>query len=70
VLERGDCLIARYGREVGKKLVERVTALKVVEEGLKGDPGAHEHRLAPENVRIGVDYRVTAHDCVAINAVR
>jgi hypothetical protein len=36
-----------YGWEISKKLIERVTALRVAEEGMKGDPGADEDGLAP-----------------------
>jgi len=53
-VERGDGLVSPHGRELPEELVERVAALKVVEEGLDRHPGADEDRSATQDVGVAV----------------
>jgi len=45
-LGRGNCLLARDGRELPEKLVESLAALQIIEEGLHRYPRADEDRVA------------------------
>jgi len=53
-LERCYGLIATDGREVVKKVVEPITRLEIVDEGLHRDTGAPKNRCAPQDFGVGL----------------
>jgi len=53
-VERRDCLVASYGRELAKKLVKSLATFEVVEQGLYRNACSDKHRRAAENVRVAV----------------
>ena len=55
LLERRNRNIARDGRKVVKKLVQRVAALDVVDQCLDWDARPVEHRGAAQDIRVGVN---------------
>src|SRR2546427_9520031 len=53
-VERRDRLVASHGRELAKKLVQRLATFEVVEQRLYLNACADEHRRTPKNVRVAV----------------
>src|SRR5574337_1131013 len=53
-VERRDCLVASYGRELAQKLVQGLAAFEVVEQRLYRNACADEHRRAPKNAGVAV----------------
>ena len=55
LLQRGYGEFAADGREVAQELIESMTALQIIDEGLERNPGSDEDRLAAQDVRICMD---------------
>src|SRR5213594_1853466 len=53
-VEHRDRLVASHGRELAKKLVQRLAPFEVLEQRLYRNACADEYRRAPEDVRIAV----------------
>src|SRR5262245_28542089 len=64
LLEGCNSNIPADGREIVKKLVKRVAAFNVVDEGLHGHASAHKHGGAPQNLRVGANDRLFFHRVV------
>src|SRR3990172_11183537 len=73
-LKRCYGLIATDGREVVKKVVEPITGLKIVDEGLHRDAGAREDRGAPQDFGVGLyDSEVGSHNlssCLIVHGAK
>jgi len=68
LLEGSNGEVASYGGEVVEELIERVPSLEIIEQRLERHPRSNEHRLAAEDLRIGVHCGLlSTHGGVAIS---
>lgn len=64
LLESRNRLLSGHSREIVQKFIQRIAALKVIEQGLERNSRAHEDRCAPENPWIAVNNgRIGRHGC-------
>jgi len=54
-LQRRNCLLATYRRELRKKLVQRVACLEVIKQVIHSNAGADEYQLAAHDLWIAVN---------------
>ena len=53
--KHGNNLLLIHGREIIKEVINSVTSLQIVNQGLKRHARSHKHRRATKDFRIGMD---------------